>query len=119
MDLSSSTSDNQLLESQLLLPVCVHVVHHPIHSTFKEKFAHANFLPQKLHLPSKSAVLILFSSLLVGAMYMTAKEGTHLAPKLFVQEKGLEDFQSYGILLSRLMFVLVFLLYPFSGFLAG
>ena len=49
---------------------------------------------------------------------MTAKEGTHLAAKLFVQEKGLEDFRSYGILLSRLMFVLVFLLYPFSGFLA-
>ena len=116
MDLSSSTSDNQFLESQPLLPV--HVVHHPIHITFKEKFARANFLPRKLHLPSKSAVLILFWSLLVGAIYMTAKEGTHLAAKLFVQEKGLEDFQSYGILLSRLVFVLVFLLYPFSGFLA-
>ena len=49
---------------------------------------------------------------------MTAKEGTKLAAKLFVQGKGLEDFYSYDILLTRLVFVLVFLLYPFAGFLA-
>ena len=50
---------------------------------------------------------------------MTAKEGTNFAAKLFVVQKGLEDFHSsYDILLSRLIFVLVFLLYPFAGFLA-
>ena len=120
MDLSSSSSDSLLIEpdrfpeSHPLLPAG----QHPIHITFKEKLARANFLPRKLYLPSKSAVLILFWSLLVGAIYMTAKEGTEFSAKLFVLQRGLKDFHGYDILLTRLIFVLVFLLYPFAGFLA-
>ena len=120
MDLSSSSStDNQLVEpgrfpeTQPLLPVTW-----PIGITFKEKLARANFLPRKLHIPSKSAVLILFWSLLVGAIYMTAKEGVNIAAKLSVgHQRRFEFFHSYDILLTRLVFVLVFLLYPFAGFL--
>ena len=119
MDLSDSSTDSQWIESgrfsdsQPLLPIA-----QPIQVTFKEKLARVSFLPRKLHLPSKSAVLILFWSLLVGAIYMTAKEGTNFAAKLFVLQRGLEDFHGYDILLTQLVFVLVFLLYPFAGFLA-
>ena len=49
---------------------------------------------------------------------MTAKEGTNLSAKQFVIQQGLKDFHGYDILLARLVFLLVFLLYPFAGFLA-
>ena len=50
---------------------------------------------------------------------MTAKEGVNFAAKLSVgHQRRLEFFHSYDILLTRLVFVLVFLLYPFAGFLA-
>ena len=89
----------------------------PIGVTLREKLTRAQFIPRKLHLPSKSAVLILFWSLLVGAIYMTAKGGVNYATAQLGLEK-LNFFHSYDILLARIVFVLVFMLYPFAGFLA-
>ena len=89
----------------------------PTGVTLRERLARAQFIPRKLLLPSKSAVLILFWSLLVGAIYMTAKGGVNFATAQLGLEK-LDFFHSYDILLARIIFVLVFMLYPFAGFLA-
>ena len=117
MDLGSTTY-SQLVEpvqSQETQPLLSHS--QSIGITFRERLARANFVPRQLCLPSKAAVLILFWSLLVGAIYMIAKEGTDFAADLLGQQK-LKFFHSYDILLTRFIFVLIFVLYPFAGFLA-
>ena len=89
----------------------------PLAITWRERLAQAQFIPRKLHLPSKSAILILFWSLVVGAIYMTAKGGVNFATAQFGQKKR-DFFHSYDVLIARIIFVLVFILYPFAGFLA-
>ena len=100
-------------ESQLLLPS----LEGPTRITFRERLAAVNLSPRKLCLPSKSATAILFWSLLVGAITMTAKGGVNYATtQLGLQYPSL--IHRIDILLSRFVFVSVFLLYPFAGFLA-
>ena len=99
-------------EEQPLLPII-----QPLGISWRERLARAQFIPRKLHLPSKSAVLILFWSLVVGAIYMTAKGGVNFATAQLGLHK-LDFFHSYDILIAQIIFVLVFMLYPFAGFLA-
>ena len=102
-----------LTESQPLLPSLEGLTR----ITIKERLAAVSLSPRKLCLPSKSAVVILLWSLLVGAIYMTAKGGVNYA----TSQLGRHDHKlmhSIDILLARFVFVLVFLLYPFAGFLA-
>ena len=114
MDLSSTALIEPVRseEEQPLLPII-----RPLGTTWREKLGHAQFIPRKLHIPSKSAVLILFWSVVVGAIYMTAKGGINFSAAQLGQNK-IDFFRSYDILITRTVFVTVFVLYPIAGFLA-
>ena len=99
-------------EEQPLLPTI-----QPLGTTWREKLGRAQFIPRKLHIPSKSAVLLLFWSVVVGAIYMTAKGGVNYSTAQLGKNK-IDFFRSYDILIARTVFVLVFMLYPIAGFLA-
>ena len=85
-------------------------------SKIKFKLSLLNFIPRQLCIPSKAAVLILFWTTVVSAVHKAAEETA-----LYIV--GTKDFDrevkdNLGILLVYLAFVLVYLLYPFAGFLA-
>ena len=75
-----------------------------------------NLIPRQLCLPSKAAVLILFWTAVVSALYKTTEEfALHLL--------GLKAFNKHAdgvldVLFVYLAFVLINLLYPIAGFLA-
>ena len=99
-------------EDQPLLPSSVQ----PTGITIRERLARANFIPRRLCLPSASAVLLLFWSLLVGVIYMSGKAGANFGAHRLAEVHTF--FHSTSILVTRLVFLLVFILYPFAGFLA-
>ena len=84
--------------------------------TIRERLARANFRPRRLCLPSTSAVLLLFWSLLVGAIYMSGKAGANFTAHQLGEYHIF--FHGIGVLLTSLVFLFVFILYPFAGFLA-
>ena len=93
-----------------------------VHITVRERLARANFSPRGLCLPSKAAVLILFWTLIVSAIYMTAEQGTiYTTQRLRTLEKQHFHFlaiNNFDFLLMYLAFVLLMLIYPIAGFTA-
>ena len=121
-------SSNRSGSSQLTEPVSASetrpllALSDSVHITFRERLARAKFSPRHLCLPSKAAVLILFWTLTVSAIYKTASEGTvYTTRRLRNLEEGRFHFLSVNdldILLTYLVFVLLLLLYPLAGFTA-
>ena len=122
----SSSSSSQLIEpvgSQETQPLLS-----PLQSlsgtyiSLRERLARVNCLPRGLCLPSKAAVLILFWTLVVSAIYKTAEEGTMYTVKTLKEtEKTHLRFLAVNhsdILLTYLVFVLLLLVYPLAGFMA-
>ena len=118
MDSSTATeSCGQLLEP-IASPEIVPLLspEQPYRSTLTKKLSRINFIPRHLCLPSKAAVVILFWTTMVSAIYKTAEEiALHILDTKHL-DKQISD--NYGILFVYLAFVLVHLLYPFTGFLA-
>ena len=121
-------SSNRSGSSQLTEPVSgsetrpLLAMSESVHITFRERLARAKFSPRLLCLPSKAAVLILFWTLTVSAIYKTASDGTvYTAQRLRNLEERRFRFLSVNdldILLTYLVFVLLLLLYPLAGFIA-
>ena len=88
--------------------------------SFREKLARANFLPRHLCLPSKAAVLILFWTLVVSAIYSTAEESTMYAAGGVWRRDNIHTLskRNYSTLIAHLMFTLILLFYPIAGFMA-
>ena len=85
----------------------------------RERLCHASFLPRHLCLPSKAAVLILFWTLVVSAIYTTATESAGVVAqivsnKIHIGGPNLNE----KIFFSYLSFALASLFYPLAGFLA-
>ena len=120
---SSSNKSSQLVEpvgSSEIRPLLSPIEYPRI--TIRERLARANFVPRGLCLPSKAAVLILFWTLVVSAIYKTAEEGTkYIATRLRDREQAhlhLLTKNNFDILLTYLVFVLLLLVYPLAGFVA-
>ena len=90
--------------------------------TLRERLSRANCLPRGLCLPSKAAVLILFWTLVVSAIYKTAEQGImYTAERLKEREQKHLHFLAtnhFDILLTYLVFVVLLLVYPLAGFVA-
>ena len=121
----SSSNSSQLIEpvgSPETQPLLSLQSSSGVYISLRERLARVNCLPQGLCLPSKAAVLILFWTLIVSAIYRTAEEGTMYAVReLKDTEKTHFHFLAVNhsdILLTYLVFVLLLLVYPLAGFVA-
>ena len=83
----------------------------PLRITYRERLGYANFVPRGLCLPSKAAVLILVWVLVVSAINETLEESIRSTIAYDISH-------NLDVLLTYVVFVLISLLYPFSGFLA-
>ena len=117
------TSNNHTTYSQLIQPITSEEnlpllsPEQPYQQNIFKRLSGINIIPRQLCLPSKSAVLILFWTAVVSAIYKTVEE-TALYVLADISHNGHRSKDSHGIIYAYLAFVMIHLLYPFAGFLA-
>ena len=117
MDCSNHSTHRHLIESLSSPETPLLISSRSLKLTFREKLAQANCLPRRLCLPSKAAVLTLFWTVVVSAIYTTVQKDT-VTIVIRLREIEHPAIQKFDLLIMYLVYVVISLLYPLAGFLA-
>ena len=112
MDSSNSESITSP-EIRPLLPV----TQPPSRLTARERLSHVRFLPTQLCPLSKAVILILLWTALICVVFVTTKGGMSFAADTLTA-KHPKLYHSYNLVFSKILYVLVFILLPITGFMA-
>ena len=111
------SSNSESITSSEIRPL-LSVTQPPSRPTARERLSRVRLLPNAQLCPlSRAVVLILLWTALINVVYVTVKGGMSFAADTLAAEHPML-YHSYNLVFTKILYVLVFILLPITGFMA-